>query len=261
LHSGLAGTIVVSTSLDDDTMQRANGIVARARIHIQQRGVKSFALAVARRMTVKQLTALEEFLFDAARGTETRRLIEVDELSFDRVHAAAAYRYEPTKRDAFRRLMRTITPPVQARFVDVGCGKGRAVLLAIEHGFERVAGIELSSQLCVIARRNVAAYQSRTKRTAQVEIIEGDAAEYVPAADDCVFYLFNPFGRAVLSRLVANIVQSCERHPRKVWLVYCNPRHRDVIDEEPRFTPIATLAHRGTRFLVYVNAGDLAPGR
>ncbi len=176
MHSGPAGTIVVSASLEDDTMQRANGIVARARIHIRQRGVKSFARAVVRRMTVKKLAALQEFLFDAARGTETRENIEVDELSFDAVHAASAYRYEPTRRDAFVRLMRTISPPMQARFVDVGCGKGRAVLLAIEHGFERVVGIELSSELCAIARRNVAAYQSRTKRTAQVEIIEGDAA-------------------------------------------------------------------------------------
>lgn len=38
-------------------------------------------------------------------------------------------------------------------FVDIGCGKGRAVLLASEVRFREIVGIELNTKLAVLARK------------------------------------------------------------------------------------------------------------
>ncbi|MEM7316910.1 MAG: hypothetical protein AAF497_27580, partial [Planctomycetota bacterium] len=40
--------------------------------------------------------------------------------------------------------------------------------------------------------------------------------------DVTVFYLFNPFFGPVLEDVITNIADSCERCPRKIYLIACN---------------------------------------
>jgi SAM-dependent methyltransferase len=63
-------------------------------------------------------------------------------------------------------------------FLDYGCGKGRAVVVAATLPFRRVIGVDLVDALCEIARRNVKA-ASRHLRCQDVEIITADATTYV----------------------------------------------------------------------------------
>src|SRR6516225_8353137 len=41
-------------------------------------------------------------------------------------------------------------------FVDIGCGKGRALMVASAFPFRRLVGVEISPELCEIARANTA---------------------------------------------------------------------------------------------------------
>ncbi len=45
-------------------------------------------------------------------------------------------------------------------FVDIGCGKGRALLLATRHPFRSFLGVELSPDLAAVAQRNLAAFRA-----------------------------------------------------------------------------------------------------
>src|SRR5262249_16540884 len=45
-------------------------------------------------------------------------------------------------------------------FVDFGSGKGRALLCAAARPFKRIVGVEWSTDLCAIARRNVELFRS-----------------------------------------------------------------------------------------------------
>src|SRR5207245_5268496 len=60
--------------------------------------------------------------------------------------------------------------PSQLTFVDFGCGKGRALVLAAEHGFRRVLGIECDAQLFAAAQRNARAYRDAARRIDDIEI-------------------------------------------------------------------------------------------
>lgn len=56
----------------------------------------------------------------------------------------------------FRALMASLSAPVdELTFVDLGAGKGRAMLLASELPFRRIVGVEFSPELCDVARRNL----------------------------------------------------------------------------------------------------------
>jgi predicted RNA methylase len=119
--------------------------------------------------------------------------------------------------------------------VDVGCGKGRVLIVAAEYGFERVVGVEFSEELCEIARSNVTVYARKHGLSTNVEVVHRDAAEYEFRADDNVLFFFNPFDSAVMERVLENVRRSLERHPREITLLYYNAVGRQTIEAARMF--------------------------
>lgn len=128
--------------------------------------------------------------------------------------------------------MSVLALPKETAFVDMGCGKGKALLLACEYGFRRVVGVEFSAELCEIARTNLARYAQRSGFRGAAQIVHGDVLEYA-IHDESVFFLYNPFNAVVLRALLANIGRSVRRLPRRVWLVYALPVHHAAVVGAP----------------------------
>lgn len=147
-----------------------------------------------------------------------------------------ATRYQVTPPRRFRALMRAL-PIDRGRhtFVDLGCGKGRTLLLAEELGFRRVIGIEFSEELARVAERNAQA------RGAGVEVVHGDAGTYEWPAEPTVVYLFNPFVGAVMERTVRRLEESLAAQPRELWIVYLNPVAAGPLEASPRFKQTGRL--------------------
>jgi hypothetical protein len=114
-------------------------------------------------------------------------------------------------------------------FVDLGSGKGRALLVASALPFMRVEGIEYSSDLHQNALRNIRNYSGPQK--APITTHQMDATQYDPPKAPCLFYLFNPFGEAILRPVLENIRTSWQEQPRPIYLVYMNAIHPNVFEE------------------------------
>lgn len=125
-------------------------------------------------------------------------------------------------------------------FVDFGCGKGRMLLAAAMQPFRRVVGIDISPELCEVARDNIERNRERL-RCKDVEVIAVDATEFAVPDDMTVAYLYNPFQGEVFQRVLANIVASLERHPRRVRIVYLLPAMQEAILETKRFRVVKTV--------------------
>ncbi len=52
-----------------------------------------------------------------------------------------------------RRALSALGPVERYDFLDLGCGKGRALIVAAEFPFRAITGVELSPALAAIARR------------------------------------------------------------------------------------------------------------
>jgi precorrin-6B methylase 2 len=125
-------------------------------------------------------------------------------------YAAVPYR-------RFRKLLRMAElDRSQDVFVDFGAGKGRILLAAATSGFRRVIGVEVSSELASIAKRNVRA-------RADIEIVEADASVFPIPTDAGVFFFYNPFFGTVLDRVLENIRLSIKEQPRVVSLLCVVP--------------------------------------
>lgn len=126
--------------------------------------------------------------------------------------------YEPTPPSVIRDLLDRVDPTDRV-FVDLGSGKGRAVVLAAQRPFAKVVGVEHKRLLHWRAQRNLAAAASRMELRAPVELVRADAADWrFPDAPTLVF-LYNPFPEVVLRAVLANL-----RHPDTV-IAYVNPLH------------------------------------
>jgi SAM-dependent methyltransferase len=125
-----------------------------------------------------------------------------------------------------------------ATFIDLGCGKGRALLLASQYPFPQVVGVEIAPQLHRIAVENVARYtaarnQQAQSDTASMSVLLEDAARYRFPSGPLVVYLYHPFCRPVLDKVLRNLGRSLQQEPRAAAVIYINHELRDALDRAP----------------------------
>lgn len=202
---------------------------------------------------VGQVRWLSDRLFDLLNGTDTAGAIEPADMTVVGPHRDRGVRYQLTRPRAFRRLLRRLDLPAGEVFVDIGCGKGRVLMLAREFGFRKIVGVEYAPALCAIAQRNVAAADA-----AGVVIHCCDAVDYDFAEGETVIFLFNPFDGVVLGKMLERLEASLRRDPRKAWLIYHFPRWMEVIESHGVFRRIGCHAYDGCEFVVYVHEPDRA---
>ena len=167
--------------------------------------------------------------FDKIREVETSQFEPVWKLKVNGKNASAAKRYEPvTDADFCHGLSAFHGDRAETTFVDLGCGKGRALILAAEAGFGNVEGVEFSSVLSSIARKNILKL-----RIANASILTGDAAEYQFTRPHILLFMFNPFDASVMRVVAENIVKSGDFSPD--YIHYCNPACARQLDGLPQY--------------------------
>jgi SAM-dependent methyltransferase len=134
----------------------------------------------------------------------------------DRVH------YVPSAWHWLPRALRYTGVSDRDTFVDFGCGKGRVVHQAARRRFRRVIGVEISPDLAKIARAGLDA-RRHEHRCPNVEIVVSDVTQYRVPDDLTIGYLFRPFENEVLDAVLRAIVDSMDRRPRRVRLIYVWP--------------------------------------
>jgi len=184
-------------------------------------------------------------------GIDTGGSIDAARLS----GAPGAYGYQPIPFDVFdAALLHVPIDPNDDAFLDIGCGKGRAVVLAALRPFRRVIGVELSPELCCKCRDNVRR-ANRFIRARQIEILQVDALAYDIPSDVSVVHLFNPFDEAVLAQVLHRVHRSLVAAPRRLTIVLTLPRQRRDLPAETDWltsvVEVATARDRWLRTVVY----------
>jgi SAM-dependent methyltransferase len=160
--------------------------------------------------------------FDRQHGTDTYTRVPMKKLGLRDEHGQDFdnWAYGPICPDFFHEMMRQIPKRPELSFYDVGCGKGLPLLLAGDHGFRRVVGIELSPDLCDLAKRNIERYSASVGRPIVAAVICGDFLKQELPDEPTVFFLNNPFPHYIARLAVAHIEASIAAHPRRVVIAY-----------------------------------------
>jgi SAM-dependent methyltransferase len=142
-------------------------------------------------------------------------------------------------------------------FIDLGAGKGRALLMASDYPFARVMGVEFMPDLCRAAQENIASYSASSnerQKCEQMEMVCQDACDFQFPAGPLVVYLFNPFSEPVFVKVLDNLRRSVEQAPREVYVAYRYTEHEKLLTSAMWLEKIA-----GTeQWAVYRNRRDRA---
>ncbi len=173
---------------------------------------------------------LSKTLIERWSGTETSAEVDLRTLG---LAADGRVSYEPSGWLDLRRVLRRNEVGSDDVFADFGSGKGRVVLQAARYPFKRVIGVELSEELTEVARQNVAT--ARNRRCGEIELVVSDVLDFQIPDDLTVAYLYNPFSGEIFDAVLAKLIESVDRAPRTLRLIYRTPMEHDRIAATGRF--------------------------
>ena len=204
-------------------MAMVRQVVDRVSAVVREEGLAAVLARVAKvaGRAFRRSTADE---FDSGLKIDTWREVPLWKLRVQSENAAYGSKYQTTDPSVFLDAVQKV--PIDARdftFIDLGCGKGRALILAAKLGFRRVIGIEFSAELAQIARQNI------HQVGIQAEILETDASRFNFVDGNLLIYMYNPFGKSVMHSVVENLVAWRSHDKSQAYLVYINPVcHREI---------------------------------
>ncbi len=181
-------------------------------------------------------------LFDRRYHVETDGEVSCADLD---ISDPRSVRYMPARVTSLRRIL----PPREVSdddvLIDFGSGKGRVVLqAALYYRFRRVYGVELSERLHEIALHNLDVCQDRL-RCHDVRLIRANAADFRIPDDVTVAFFYNPFTGDLFETVIKRLLESVDRRPRRLRLVYGNPVEEAALLRTGRVRLIRTV--RGWR--------------
>ncbi len=157
--------------------------------------------------------------FDRKYSVDTGGLIPLSNLDVEGENWKYGAGYEAIFNVDFGEILKSLALPYDKTvFIDMGSGKGRAVLLASMLPFKKVIGVEFSRQLHQTAEKNARNFQGQ--KCGEIELICIDAVEYKIPENPLVIYLYNPFERPIMEKVVENVVASFRSRPRRLVVLY-----------------------------------------
>jgi len=159
--------------------------------------------------------------------------------------------YQPTYYSIFARSILDLKllkfNPAKSTIIDIGAGKGKAMVLASYFGFKKVIGIEIEKYFFLKASCEVELLKKKYPDK-EFELYNIDAINYFPKQTIDVVFLFNPFREKILEQLLSNFASV---HFLPTYIIYLNPVARKVVESfgySPKFS-LKTGLH--TEYIIF----------
>ena len=178
-------------------------------------------------------------------------IVPVSDLGLDPIHASY---HKNGGGPQLKRVLQQLDVGQDDVALDLGAGKGGAMITMARFPFERIDGVELAPTMFEIARANF-----EKLRLHRCHMILRDAGAFAELDDYTVLFMFHAFSDVVLGRVLEHLVDSLDRRPRRVRLVYENPEDEALILGTGRFERVLDYhPYREFRICVYETKPVLA---
>lgn len=108
-------------------------------------------------------------------------------------------------------------------FMDLGSGRGRALMMAAMLPFRRIIGLEFAKELHEASIHNIRRAFPHLTGSDRITLILGDATDFEVPDGPLVLYLYNPFDAPIIAAVARNVLLSWQNNPRSIRVVYLNP--------------------------------------
>jgi SAM-dependent methyltransferase len=136
--------------------------------------------------------------FDDALGVKTSGVVWLTNVWAK--NSSHGVRYEPCSAAKCKWAMENAgINPQEFTFIDIGCGKGRPLIIASQHNFAELIGVDFSPKLCKIAKANL------QKLGIAAEVICQDATLFQFPPKDVFVFFYHPFDAVILDQVLHNL--------------------------------------------------------
>jgi SAM-dependent methyltransferase len=172
--------------------------------------------------------------FDRFYGTDTSGFLFGEEFLTGHPAEEHGSPYAGVQPSIVRAVLPTLPHLERCTFIDLGCGKGRPMLLATEYPFRDIIGVELSPPLAAVAQKNAEHMARSYPERTRIRVVVGDATVFPIPEGDVVLFLYNSFDRELMQKVVENVESALKADShRSIYVVYCNPASGECFDASP----------------------------
>jgi SAM-dependent methyltransferase len=182
--------------------------------------------------------------FDRRYGVVTAGTVEKSNAGItDEAALADAIRYVPVAEKVMRSVLAhaaRVAAPEEFAFVDLGCGKGRGLVMASWHPFRKAVGVELSPRHAELAARNVETFLRHPRghevRCGDVTAVCGDALTFEPPDMNLFVFMYRPFKGRVFRGVLDRLDAFHRRTGHRVVIAYVCPLEEGALRSHAGFT-------------------------
>lgn len=179
--------------------------------------------------------------FDRRHGVDTSGLLYPADLPSAHVHDIHSAGYYATAPSLFHGAMARWSETLPGSghrlsdytLVDIGCGKGRVVMLASEYAFREVVGVELNPELAAVAQRNLTKWMRSPRACRAVRVLHGDTLSIPIPRGPVVLYFFNSFERGMVELWLDRLSGVASARTGPIDLIYVHPEFGELIGRTP----------------------------
>ena len=158
----------------------------------------------------------------------------------DETARAFSVGYAPTRECVMRHILNNAlrkTNTEEYSFVDLGCGKGRTLIIAAQFPFQEVVGVELSPLHYQVAADNIERYRllGSSMRCKSLRAVCANAAEFVFPSTNLLIYMYRPFLGPVFKSVLDKLYGFHAATGHQVLVAYSCPVEQDFLEQHGGF--------------------------
>lgn len=158
--------------------------------------------------------------FDRALGIDTTSMVRLTKTSSKNIVHGVRYQASEIRLVEWA-LVSSEVDFENTTFVDVGCGKGRVLILACRKPFNRIIGFDYSESVLNVCRKNL----RHLGLESRCEVCHEDASKFQFPDGNLMLFFYNPFH----SPLFEEVLERIRSIKSPVTIVYLGPK-RDALD-------------------------------
>lgn len=181
------------------------------------------------KLTVRNFIRIGDIIWDRLRGLDFKDVIDPEDLES---YPDIAY---PVSSGGIylRRLLNDIKITDQDSIIDIGCGKGRAMMSMLTQPFAKISGIEIKDDYAAAGKKNM----ERLKAEKCI-VYNQNAADFSSYGDYNFFYMFNPFPKEIMDKVIVLIEEAIKDQQKECIIIYLNPCYDESILRSGNFVKI-----------------------
>ena len=185
--------------------------------------------------------------FDLEHGVDTSGLLFAEDLASGHAHDDHINAYWGTAPSGFHGVLERWQQALAGTpyriedytFLDIGCGKGRVLMLASDAPFQRIVGVELSPALTAVAQSNLAKWSTSPHLCSDIEVLNVDALQAPIPNSPVVLYIYNSFNLYVMLPLLERLQALALARSTPIDLIYAKPQQAPLVDATPGIVLLA----------------------